>query len=257
MALFAGGANGATGPAALQPQNAVLMTRNTGDFGCLSHSWRWLSRRLNLFPSTSPAPMTGRRFWPCRPQTLTRIWRAGGPWAKPGCAAIAADLLAAYRKARWADLTQSELHTNYWHEGQLRAGLGQTQAATRLMMAGVNPEMSRSGFSDYALGTIAFLHQDRPGLIAARERLAALPKPADFDQAAQRFKAAYGFDLEWPANLKVLDGFIACFDRPYNEAYGSRGRGRKGGGRTPLTVLEDEVAAAAPGMRLSAPPVRP
>lgn len=30
MALFAGGANGATGPAALQPQNVVLMTRNTG-----------------------------------------------------------------------------------------------------------------------------------------------------------------------------------------------------------------------------------
>ncbi|QTC86940.1 hypothetical protein [Brevundimonas pondensis] len=152
-------------------------------------------------------------------QDLEGGWRPLGE--KPECAAIAADLLAAYRKARWADLTQSELHTNYWHEGQLRAGLGQTQAATRLMMAGVNPEMSRSGFSDYALGTIAFLHQDRPGLIAARERLAALPKPADFDQAAQRFKAAYGFDLEWPANLKVLDGFIACFDRPYNEAYGS------------------------------------
>lgn len=152
-------------------------------------------------------------------QDLEGGWRPLGE--KPECAAIAADLLAAYRKARWADLTQSELHTNYWHEGQLRAGLGQTQAATRLMMAGVNPEMSRSGFSDYALGTIAFLHQDRPGLIAARERLAALPKPADFDQAAARFKAAYGLDLEWPANLKVLDGFIACFDRPYNEAYGS------------------------------------
>nr|WP_314430357.1 hypothetical protein [uncultured Brevundimonas sp.] len=152
-------------------------------------------------------------------QDLEGGWRPLGE--KPECAAIAADLLAAYRKARWGDLTQSELHTNYWHEGQLRAGLGQTQAATRLMMAGVNPEMSRSGFSDYALGTIAFLHQDRPGLIAARERLAALPKPADFDQAAARFKAAYGLDLEWPANLKVLDGFIACFDRPYNEAYGS------------------------------------
>ena len=107
------------------------------------------------------------------------------------------------------------------HEGQLRAGLGQTEAATRLMMAGVNPEMSRSGFSDYALGTIAFLHQDRPGLMAARERLAALPKPAGFDQAAERYKATYGFDLEWPVNLKILDGFIACFDRPYDEAYGS------------------------------------
>lgn len=152
-------------------------------------------------------------------QDLEGGWRPLGE--KPECAAVAADLLADYRKAHWGDLTPGELHTNYWHEGQLRAGLGQTQAATRLMMAGVNPEMSRSGFSDYALGTIAFLHQDQSGLIAARERLAALPKPADFDQAAARFKAAYGFDLEWPVNLKVLDGFIVCFDRPYNEAYGS------------------------------------
>lgn len=152
-------------------------------------------------------------------QDLEGGWRPLGE--KPECAAVAADLLAAYSKARWGELTQSELHTNYWHEGQLRAGLGQTSAATRLMMAGVNPEMSRSGFSDYALGTIAFLHQDRPGLLAARERLAATPKPADFDRAAALFKATYGFDLEWPVNLKVLDGFIACFDRPYNEAYGS------------------------------------
>lgn len=152
-------------------------------------------------------------------QDLEGGWRPLGE--KPECATVAADLLADYRKVHWGELTSGELHTNYWHESQLRAGLGQTQAATRLMMAGVNPEMSRSGFSDYALGTIAFLHQDRPGLIAARERLAALPKPADFDQTARRFKAAYGFDLEWPANLKVLDGFIACFDRPYNEAYGS------------------------------------
>ena len=152
-------------------------------------------------------------------QDLGGGWRPLGE--KPECAEIAADLLADYRKARWGELTPGELHVNYWHEGQLRAGLGQTDAATRLMMAGVNPEMSRSGFSDYALGTIAFLHQDHAGLLAARERLAALPKPPDFDDAARRFKARYGFDLEWPANLKVLDGFIACFDRPYSEAYGA------------------------------------
>lgn len=152
-------------------------------------------------------------------QDLEGGWRPLGE--KPECAAVAAELLAAYRKAHWGELSPGELHINYWHEGQLRAGLGQTEAATRLMMAGVNPEMSRSGFSDYALGTIAFLHQNRPGLMAARERLAALPKPDGFDQAAERYKATYGFDLEWPVNLKILDGFIACFDRPYDEAYGS------------------------------------
>lgn len=151
-------------------------------------------------------------------QDLNGGWRTLSE--KPECAAVAAELLSAYRETHWSDLTQGELHLNYWHEGQLRAGLGQTQAATRLMMAGVNPETPNSGFSDYALGTIAFLHQDRAGLVAARERLAATPKPADFDRAAQRFKATYGFDLEWPVNLKVLDSLIACFGRPYNEAYG-------------------------------------
>jgi hypothetical protein len=151
-------------------------------------------------------------------QDLEGGWRPLG--AKPECAAVAADLLAAYRKAHWGELTPGELHLNFWHEGQLRASLDQTEAATRLMMAGVNPETPNSGFSDYALGTIAFLHQDRPGLVAARERLAATPKPAEFDRAAERFKATYGFDLEWPVNLKVLDGLIACFGRPYNEAYG-------------------------------------
>lgn len=151
-------------------------------------------------------------------QDLNGGWRTLG--AKPECAAVAADLLAAYRKAHWGELTPGELHINFWHEGQLRASLGQTEAATRLMMAGVNPETPNSGFSDYALGTIAFLHQDRPGLLAARDRLAATPKPADFDRSAARFKATYGFDLEWPVNLKVLDGLIACFGRPYSDAYG-------------------------------------
>ncbi|MFK0298613.1 hypothetical protein ACIQTU_05255 [Brevundimonas sp. NPDC090276] len=151
-------------------------------------------------------------------QDLDGGWRPLGE--KPECAAVAADLLADYRKAHWGELTPGELHLNFWHEGQLRAGLGQTQAATRLMMAGVNPETPNSGFSDYALGTIAFLHQDRVGLVAARERLAALPKPDGFDSAAERFKATYGFDLKWPANLDVLDGLIACFGRSYNEAYG-------------------------------------
>ncbi|EKY25333.1 hypothetical protein HMPREF0185_02894 [Brevundimonas diminuta 470-4] len=152
-------------------------------------------------------------------QDMSSGWRPLGE--KPECAELAADLLADYRKARWGELTPGELHLNYWHEGQLRAGLGQTDAATRLMMAGVNPEMSRSGFSDYALGTIAFLHKDRAGLLAARARLAELPKPPDFDDAARRFKAQYGLELKWPANLSVLDGLIACFDRPYNEAYGA------------------------------------
>lgn len=151
-------------------------------------------------------------------QDMDGGWRPLGE--NPQCAAIAADLLRDYRKAHWGELKPNELHINYWHEGQLRAGLGQTEDAVRLMMAGVNPDSPSTGFSDYALGSIAFLLQDRPGLLAAREKLAATPKPEGFEKAAERFKAAYGAEVQWPMNLDVLDGFIACFGRPYNEAYG-------------------------------------
>src|SRR5437016_917782 len=61
-------------------------------------------------------------------------WRPLG--ARPNCTAAAADLIAAYRKARWATLTPSELHLNYWHEGQLRANAGQNDRAVPLLMAG-------------------------------------------------------------------------------------------------------------------------
>lgn len=151
-------------------------------------------------------------------QDLSGGWR---PLAEnPQCAAVAADLLRDYRKAHWGELKSSELHINYWHEGQLRAGLGQTDIAVRLLMAGVNPDAPDRSFAEYATGTVAFLLQDRPALIASRERLAALPKPEGFDEAAAKFKASYGFEITWPSNLNVLDGLIACFGHSYNEAYG-------------------------------------
>jgi hypothetical protein len=31
-------------------------------------------------------------------------------------------------------------------------------------------------------------------------------------------------ELKWPMNLDVLDGLIACFDRPYSEAYDAKCR---------------------------------
>jgi hypothetical protein len=146
-------------------------------------------------------------------------WRPLG--ARLPCASAAADLIAAYRKAHWATLTPSELHLNYWHEGQLRATAGETARAVPLLMDGVDPDTS-IGFEDYALGTIAFLHHDHAGLEAARARLAALPPPADFAETKARTKARNSLDLVWPLNLNVLDELTACFDRPYSEAYGCR-----------------------------------
>lgn len=139
----------------------------------------------------------------------------------PACLEIAADLLRDYREANQVRLDVSQLHLNYWHEGQIRAGLGQKQRAVHLLMAGVNPEVSTDGFADYALGTVAFVNGDRAALLAARDRLAATPQPPDWEKAAEEYRQQFGREIAWPMNLNVLDGLIACFDRPYLEAYGS------------------------------------
>jgi hypothetical protein len=65
--------------------------------------------------------------------------------------------------------------------------------------------------------TIAFLRGDRPALLAARTALAALPRPADF---APRDVQGRPVAMNWPPNLNVVDGLLACFGRPYAEAYG-------------------------------------
>lgn len=151
-------------------------------------------------------------------QDMNGGWR---PLAdKPECRGAAADLLAAYRHAHWGDLGPDQLHLNYWHEGQIRASLDQRDRAVRLLMAGVNPNDSGSGFDDYALGAVAFLRNDRPALEAARARLAALPMPDSFRRAAETLREKYGREVKWPMNLDVLDGLIACFGRSYDEAYG-------------------------------------
>ena len=137
----------------------------------------------------------------------------------PDCREAAAGLLAAYRTAHWGKLTPGELHVNYWHEGQLRASLDQRLRAKRLLLAGVNPTITSDGFQDYALGTVAFLDQDREALQAARDRLAATPTPDDWAETVASFREQYGVEMKWPMNLNVLDNMLACFGRSYDEAY--------------------------------------
>jgi hypothetical protein len=131
---------------------------------------------------------------------------------KSQCSLVAADLLRDYRAAHHS--TSSIL---LWHEGQLRADAGQTRAAIALF------EKSRKGGEDadwnlYVDGTIAFLERDRPGLVTARNSLAALPRPADFKPTGPDGKP---LNIAWPPNLNVLDGLLACFGRSYDKAYGN------------------------------------
>jgi hypothetical protein len=140
-----------------------------------------------------------------------------GGWRKladdPRCWIAAADLLRDYREAHHS--TASIL---FWHEGQLRANAGQTDAAITLFEQSRAKEADPFGWNFYVDGTIAFLRHDRARLQAARDKLAVLPKPKDFHPIGPDGKP---FDIKWPPNLNVLDGFLTCFDRPYDQAYGT------------------------------------
>lgn len=147
-------------------------------------------------------------------QSDDKGWRPLGDIAE--CRTAAAELIRAYRRANWRSMTTGQVHTSYWHEGQMRAASGDTERAVPLLMAGTNP--SSVGGAEYPLGTIAFLRGDRAGLILARERLAALPAPSDLEEMREAARQA-GAEFEWPPNLHVLDRLIACFGKPYSEAY--------------------------------------
>ena len=142
-------------------------------------------------------------------QDLTGGWR---PLAERGCERAAADLIRDYRTANG-----STQFTLFWHEGQLRADAGQTAAAAALFERSRRPAAEDLiGWNHYVGGSIAFLRRDRPGLEAARARLAALPKPAGFDPRGPDGKPRPN---AWPLNLRVLDGFRRCWGQPYKAAY--------------------------------------
>jgi hypothetical protein len=129
--------------------------------------------------------------------------------SRNGCKAEAADLIALYRERQ-----KSRSPILYWHEGQLRASLGQTAAAIALF------EMSRKpkdmlGWNAYVDASIAFLKNDKEALVEARERLLSTPKPT-----GRPLMDPQGRSIRWPMNIDVVDALLACFGRAYNEAYG-------------------------------------
>lgn len=132
-----------------------------------------------------------------------------------GCQSTAADVISTYRaklKAHEASL----MH----HEAQLRAATGETEQAITLLEGAISRTDDRTMVA-YHKAEIAFLKQDYDALIAAREELSSVPKPEGFDEAIETFIKTYP-DYPppvWPANLNVVEGFIACFDETYTQAY--------------------------------------
>lgn len=144
------------------------------------------------------------------------------------CNAAAADLIAAYRKSNWRKLDEGWLKMSYWHEGQARAIAGQNDLAIPLLLASAVPANSGEqgrianalSWAEYGLATVAFLHHDLEALKAARARLAALPVPLEWKEVVKDVPAELQAAAKWPPNLNKVDGLIACFDKPYAEAYG-------------------------------------
>jgi len=141
-----------------------------------------------------------------------------------GCERLAAEAIRRYREVN-AEALGAHADTLLWHEAQLRAAAGETEAAIGLMLR--SREQESDATQPYTDATIAFLRRDREALLAARERLVSLPVPETFARAAARYAETYPDlpPLNWPLNLDVVDGLIACFDQPYREAYSCDAQG--------------------------------
>lgn len=140
-------------------------------------------------------------------------WRSVGE--KSGCELEGATLIAAYLGAH-PDLAVAMRGQLAWHRGQLLALAGRRDDALAVFGTIVDPDPAQHW---YRMATMAFLQRDRPSLTAARARLVALPRPADFDALAARYLRETGERLAWPFNLEIVDGLIRCFDSDYRTAY--------------------------------------
>ena len=136
---------------------------------------------------------------------------------RPGCTLAAADLIRDYRETK--GLTAGIL---YWHEGQLRAFAGQTAQALALFAQSRRNGNDPQGWDHYVDATIAFLKKDKSALLAARESLARIPRPADYQPP--KLPPNVKLTSTWPPNLGVVDKLIRCFERDYQEAYSRCGK---------------------------------
>lgn len=159
-------------------------------------------------------------------QTLDEGWREIGD--QEGCERAGADLIAMYRDEKLAQ----DIAGLDWHEAQLRAAAGEIDAAIVLFERNLVFRRTQvEGFGHntdvlYGEATIAFLRGDRATLEAKRAQMAVVPKPDWFDALVADYatRAPKAGVPIWPMNLDVVDGFIACFGRPYREAYSSECR---------------------------------
>lgn len=131
------------------------------------------------------------------------------------CYEAAADLIRTYYQ-NYAEENPLE-RSMIWHEGQLRADIGQTEEAIELFKQSERSDEDTYGWNYYVRASIAFLQDDYETLMINREKLASLPKPDDLP--AMRDDEGNEIEFPWPLNLHVVDSMVACFGRDYAQAY--------------------------------------
>lgn len=144
-----------------------------------------------------------------------------GGWrglVEAGCTHAAAEIVETYIE-RYPDRAAANpvLH---FHAGQLRAFVGEREAAVSHMQAAIaaharGERVYGPHWETYVGATIAFLRRDEAGLRTLYDRLRGrIDGPPGAPPGFDRSKAG---DAE---HIRIIRGLIDCFDRPYREAYG-------------------------------------
>ncbi|MBI1359793.1 MAG: hypothetical protein GC155_05845 [Alphaproteobacteria bacterium] len=132
---------------------------------------------------------------------------------KPGCTAATAELMERWSKQHASELNPSLRNWMTFHTAQLWAASGNRARAIPMIESTYRTD-DKPEWTAYLDATLAFLRNDRPGLLAARERLLALPQPADWAKTQAAYRAA-GQEMKWPQNIEAVDQLVACFGHTY------------------------------------------
>jgi len=142
-------------------------------------------------------------------------WR---PLLEAGCPHAAAEIVEAYVERHPGRAADSPVL--YFHAGQLRAFVGEREAAIAHMQAAIaahaRGERSYGPHWETYLGaTIAFLKDDEAGLRRLFGRLRGrIDGPPGAPPAYDRSRRGD------PEHIAIVEGLVECFGRPYREAYG-------------------------------------
>ena len=132
-----------------------------------------------------------------------------------GCDTAAAILVSQWRDRHGASLNPVQQSFSAFHEGQLRAGGGDYSNAIPLIEEGRRYMFNDAAGQAYVDAIVAFLRSDRDALIAARDRLQAVPEPPDWPEFQRKFKEQFGQDMKWPRNIEATETLVRCFGKRY------------------------------------------